>query len=103
VNLVRFSPWYADLAKLLEASVFEHGYAEASGITVRQLRQWGRFPEPCGNCDYTVCHGWKMGHQWEDAIFEDMEREGKCEQERVSALPRLHPGTGSGPQGASED
>ena len=70
-------PWYDNLATLLEASVFEHAYAEASGITVRELRLSGRFPEPCANCDYKVCHGWKMGHQWEDAIVDDLMWEGE--------------------------
>jgi hypothetical protein len=70
-------PWYADLTNVLEASVFEQEYARASNVTVQELHiRWGRFAELC-DCDDSYCLGWQMGHQWEDAIFEDMEREGK--------------------------
>jgi hypothetical protein len=70
------SPWYDNLAKLLAASAFEATYARESGGTVRDLHRFGRFAEPC-DCGWEECGGWQMGHQWEDALFEDMERDGK--------------------------
>ena len=66
-------PWWVDLALLLEASTFEADYAKRSGITVHQLHVYGRFAEPC-DCDFTGCTGWQMGHQWKDAIVEDIGR-----------------------------
>jgi hypothetical protein len=61
-------PWWHDLATLIEASVFEADYAKALETSVHDLHGWGRFAEPCKSCDFTGCNGWKMGHQWEEAI-----------------------------------
>lgn len=55
---------------------FETQYAEASGVTVAWLRFHGRYAEPC-DCGEPVCEGWAMGHQQEDAIFEDEMRDGR--------------------------
>lgn len=52
---------------------FEKGYASRSGCTVEQLHSWGRFAEPC-SCGTTGCNGWQMGHQHEDALWEDSMR-----------------------------
>ena len=67
------APWYTHLATLLEASVFERAYANRAGVEPSDLRDWGRFPEPC-DCGEDMCEGWAMGFQWEDAIVEDVER-----------------------------
>lgn len=53
---------------------FEQGYAARSGTTVDKLHEWGMFAEPCVDCDYDECEGWKMGYQMEDALFEDGQR-----------------------------
>jgi hypothetical protein len=55
---------------------FAAAYAHRSGTTVEDLAAWGRYPAPCA-CGDPICEGWLMGHQWEDAIFEDLMREGK--------------------------
>ena len=54
---------------------FEAWYAARSGITVAQLRAYGRYAEPC-DCDADMCQGWAMGHQQEDAIVENETRHG---------------------------
>lgn len=60
--------------RIAEAQAFEERYARDSNLTVEVLHQYGRFAEPC-DCDYSECEGWRMGHQWEEAIFGDAERE----------------------------
>lgn len=65
--------WWHDVARVLDASRFEVTYAKASSITVKMLHEWGRFAEPCA-CRTGGCQGWQMGHQWEDAIFDDLTR-----------------------------
>lgn len=49
---------------------FEAAYAARSGVTVEFLHQHGRWAEPC-DCGTETCEGWAMGHQWEDALFEN--------------------------------
>lgn len=52
---------------------FEQAYAARSGTTVEALHAWGRFGELC-KCGDAGCEGFRMGHQWEDAIIEDSAR-----------------------------
>lgn len=52
---------------------FEAGYAQRSGMSVQQLHLWGRYPEPC-DCGEAGCEGWAMGHQQEEAYFENERR-----------------------------
>ena len=64
------APWYLDLMTAIQAGAFETAYAFDSNVTVEELHRWGRYAEPCP----TDCTGWMMGHQWEDALFEDERR-----------------------------
>jgi hypothetical protein len=57
-----------------EADRFEAEYAERAGVTVEWLHRWGRWAEPC-HCAGEYCEGWAMGHQHEDALFENEMRE----------------------------
>ena len=49
---------------------FEAAYAARSGITVERLHQAGRYAEPC-DCGDDICEGWAMGHQHDDALFDE--------------------------------
>lgn len=53
-----------------EREGFERAYAERSGVTVDELHSFGRYAEPC-SCDAAGCEGYVMGHQVEDALFEN--------------------------------
>jgi hypothetical protein len=55
------------------AGEWEAAYAARPGVTVEFLHSWGRYAERC-NCGDPECEGWAMGHQQEDAIFEDAQR-----------------------------
>ena len=57
----------------MTAEEFEAAFAARSGVTPEFLHRWGRYAEPC-DCGDPECEGWAMGHQWEDAIFEDTQR-----------------------------
>jgi hypothetical protein len=57
----------------VSAEEFEAGYAARSGVTVDWLHGQGLYAERC-DCGEDGCEGWAMGHQWEDAIFEDAQR-----------------------------
>lgn len=57
----------------LTGGEFEAGYAARSGVTVTELHRLGRYPEPC-DCGQVTCQGWGMGHQHDDAIFEEEQR-----------------------------
>ncbi len=59
--------------KNLTAAEFERGYAERSGLSVERLHQLGFYAEPC-ECGDSICEGWAMGHQWEDALVENIVR-----------------------------
>ncbi len=43
----------------MEAEEFFHQYAERSGTTVEQLREWGQEVFPC-DCDWEECEGWQV-------------------------------------------
>jgi hypothetical protein len=49
---------------------FEAAYAARSGVTVEWLHSMERFGEPC-DCEEPECEGFRMGHQWEDALVEN--------------------------------
>lgn len=55
------------------AEEFEAGYARRSGMTVKSLHWLGRYAEPC-SCGESLCTGWGLGFQWEDALIEDQLR-----------------------------
>ena len=42
----------------MTAEEFEEWYAANSGVTVQQLREWGRIVAPC-DCGEEVCQGWQ--------------------------------------------
>lgn len=65
--------------RVMDSATFESEYALRSGRTVDSLHDWGRYPEPC-DCGEPECEGWAMGHQWEDAIIEDIIRTRKGRQ-----------------------
>lgn len=65
--------WWQDQIFRDRADRFAKDYAARSGVTVELLREWGRFPEPC-HCQAFMCVGWQMGHQWEDALFDERGR-----------------------------
>lgn len=71
---------------------FEREYAERSGLTVDELHALGRWAEEC-DCDDGECDGWRMGHQWEDAIFEDRMRSRLVVHEVQPASFMLPPAT----------
>lgn len=52
---------------------FELKYATGSGLTVDQLHESNLYGEPCNNCDYRDCQGWKMVNRKERAIMEAVE------------------------------
>lgn len=54
----------------MTADEFEAAYAARSGVTVPFLHDWGRYADRC-DCGDERCEGWQMGHQMEDAIFEN--------------------------------
>lgn len=41
----------------ITAEQFEREYAERCGVSVEELRSWGRVVAPC-ECDYEGCEGW---------------------------------------------
>ena len=41
---------------------FEADYARESGVTVAQLRAYGRYVMRC-DCGNELCVGWQMGHR----------------------------------------
>jgi hypothetical protein len=49
---------------------FARTYADRSGLTVEQLREWGREPRPC-HCDGIECEGWQMAHVRDEDWPED--------------------------------
>ena len=55
---------------------FEQRYAHNAGITVEMLHSWGRFGETC-DCGEDGCEGYRIGHQWEEALFENWVRTGE--------------------------
>jgi hypothetical protein len=65
---------------VVTAAEFEEAYARRSGTTVAELHRLGRWAEPC-DCGDDGCEGWIMGHQHEDALYED--------QDRAAALPQI--------------
>lgn len=65
--------WWDDELVAADAAAFAAAYARRSGFAVEELAAWGRFPEPC-RCEGPDCGGWAMGHQWEEAVVEDLER-----------------------------
>lgn len=59
-----------DDEKCAPVEQFEAGYAARSGMTVEALHAWGRYGAPC-DCGEDGCEGWAMGHQWDEALFEE--------------------------------
>ncbi len=57
----------------ITAKQFEHGYAERSGITVEELRRYGRVVRPC-DCDYEECEGWQSTTVEADEADQHMRR-----------------------------
>ena len=43
---------------------FEEDYAKCSCITVKELRELGRFVKSC-DCGEAVCKGWQMAYRGE--------------------------------------
>ena len=43
----------------MEAEEFFRQYAERSGVSVEQLREWGQEVFPC-DCDWKWCKGWQI-------------------------------------------
>jgi hypothetical protein len=52
---------------------FAANFASRSGVTVERLRWFGRYPELC-DCGLPDCPGYRMGHQHEEALFENERR-----------------------------
>lgn len=44
--------------RLIDAETFERQYAARAGVTVDQLRAWGRVVRPC-DCGEPICEGWQ--------------------------------------------
>jgi hypothetical protein len=75
--------WWADPDLVVAANAFALGYALRSDVTVNQLREWGRFPEPC-DCGEPGCEGFIMNFAWEDAIVANMLQApgSRCERDK---------------------
>ena len=43
----------------MTSTEFEQRYADDSGVTVEQLREWDRVVVVC-ECDYEECQGWAI-------------------------------------------
>jgi Mn-dependent DtxR family transcriptional regulator len=57
------------MARRFTAADFERWYAANSRTTVERLHYFGRYAEKC-HCGDPICTGWAMGHQHDDALFE---------------------------------
>lgn len=64
-------PWWTIRKQRWQANRFAHDFAARSNTTVETLAAFGRFPEPC-HCESSLCKGWAMGHQQEDAMVTDL-------------------------------
>lgn len=92
---------------MITADDFERQYAERSGLTVKELRDFGRVIRPCGpkyKCDDPACEGWQStsADSWEYDRRPSSRRGFAVPQPRVKTFP-LHAPTVDYPVTVDED